>query len=147
MTLEPSFTAQFAATAAIGGALIGVAAALLLGGSGRIAGISGIAGQLFSTSTMDRGWRLAFLGGLLVGGLVLQFVHPEAIGRSGWPSMAPLAVGGLLVGWGTQLGNGCTSGHGVCGLARRSPRSLVATLTFMAIAAAVVGLSRHVLPL
>lgn len=147
MTLEPSFTAQVAATAAIGGALIGVAAALLLGGSGRIAGISGIAGQLFSPSTKDHSWRLAFLGGLLVGGLVLQFAHPEAFGRSGWPSMAPLAVGGLLVGWGTQLGNGCTSGHGVCGLARRSPRSLVATLTFMAIAAAVVGLSRHVLPL
>jgi uncharacterized membrane protein YedE/YeeE len=147
MTLEPSFTAQLAATAAIGGALIGVAAALLLAGSGRIAGISGIAGQLFSPSTKDHSWRLAFLGGLLAGGLVLQILHPEAIGRSGWPSMAPLAVGGLLVGWGTQLGNGCTSGHGVCGLARRSPRSLVATLTFMAIAAAVVGLSRHVLPL
>jgi uncharacterized membrane protein YedE/YeeE len=106
MTLEPSFTAQLAATAAIGGALIGVAAALLLAGSGRIAGISGIAGQLFSPSTKDHSWRLAFLGGLLAGGLVLQILHPEAIGRSGWPSMAPLAVG---VCWWAGVPNSATA--------------------------------------
>lgn len=144
MTLEPTFGTQVAASAAIGGALIGVAAALLLGGSGRIAGISGIAGQLFAPATRDRGWRLAFLAGVLGGGLVLQLSAPELIGRSGWASLGSLAVGGLLVGWGTQLGNGCTSGHGVCGLARRSPRSLAATLTFMAVAGVVVALSRHV---
>ncbi len=143
MTVEPTFTSQVAGTAAVGGALIGLASALLLSANGRIAGISGIAGRLLDGSTKDRGWRLAFVGGLLAGSVALLAVAPQVFGRSGWASLGQLTVAGLLVGYGTQLGNGCTSGHGVCGLARRSPRSLAATLTFMGVAGAVVFGLRH----
>lgn len=145
MTLEPTFTAQTALVAAAGGALIGLASALLLAGNGRIAGISGISGRLLSGSLRDAGWRVAFLGGMLIGSIGLLAIAPQVFGRTGWASLGQLTVAGLLVGYGTQLGNGCTSGHGVCGLARRSPRSLVATLTFMAVAGAVVFAVRHLL--
>ena len=129
--------------ASLGGLLIGLAAALLVLCSGRIAGISGICGRLFVPRTSDRGWRLCFLAGLPLGALAVWAL------RGGLPvqivaSPAPLVVAGLLVGFGTQLGNGCTSGHGVCGLARGSRRSLAATLTFMASAAVTVFLVRHV---
>ncbi len=124
-----------------GGLLIGAAALGLLALSGRIAGISGIVGGLLPPSRGDLGWRLAFLAGLLGGGLLIQALV-------GLPGAAPssrgvLIAGGLLVGFGTRLGNGCTSGHGVCGLGRGSPRSLAAVLTFMGVAFLTVFLTRH----
>lgn len=128
----------------VGGALIGVAAALLLGLNGRIAGISGIAGGLLSREWGEIAWRGAFLGGLVGGVAVYRaFGGPlESIEIN--PSLILLAVAGLAVGVGTGIGGGCTSGHGVCGMARLSPRSLTATLIFLAIAMATVLLVRLV---
>jgi uncharacterized membrane protein YedE/YeeE len=117
--------------ALLGGALIGSGSALLLLTHGRIAGISGIAGGLVQRATSDRAWRIAFLAGLTAAGAVAAVVMPAAIGAPVRP-LAAIAVAGLLVGFGTRLGNGCTSGHGVCGLSRLSVRSLVAVATFMA---------------
>jgi uncharacterized protein len=116
----------------LGGMLIGLAASILLLGAGRVAGISGIFGQLFlGPDRSDRRWRLSFLIGLLASALLCARLLPDSISPS--PRSLPwLAGAGLLVGMGTRLGNGCTSGHGVCGLSRRSRRSLVATLSFMA---------------
>lgn len=132
-------------TALAGGVLIGLGAVLLMLANGRIAGISGIVGGLADQAPGEVGWRLAFLAGLVLGPLVvaaftgaLPAVHVDAAGPV-------VVVAGLLVGVGTRLGSGCTSGHGVCGLARLSPRSLTATVTFMATAAAVVFVVRHVL--
>ena len=130
-------------SAAIGGALIGLAATLLMLLTGRVAGISGIFGGLLSGGD-DRGWRIAFLAGLILAPLAAGLLgHPMAPPQlpAGWG----LIVGsGLLVGFGTRLAGGCTSGHGVCGMARLSGRSLVATAVFMATAVAVVAVSRHV---
>lgn len=114
-----------------GGALIGLAAALLLLLQGRIAGISGILNGAFARVPGDTGWRIAFLLGLTVGGAaVMHFFALPFAPRSAFP--LPLLLGaGFLVGFGTRLGSGCTSGHGVCGIARLSPRSIVATLLFM----------------
>jgi len=127
--------------AAMGGLMIGAASALLLLTHGRIAGISGIAGTLVQPPEDDRAWRFAFLGGLVLAGVVAAAVAPAAIGT---PARSPLmvAAAGLLVGFGTRLGGGCTSGHGVCGLSRSSARSLVAVATFMTtgvITAMIVG--------
>jgi uncharacterized membrane protein YedE/YeeE len=128
----------------VGGAFIGCAAVLLLGLNGRIAGISGILGGLITAPAHgERAWRFAVILGLITGaGLYSLFADglPLDLQAGG----ATLALAGLLVGLGTRLGSGCTSGHGVCGLARRSPRSLVATALFMAVAAATVYLTRHV---
>jgi uncharacterized protein len=128
----------------IGGAIIGLAAVLLLALNGRIAGISGILGGLItSTARGERLWRLAFIFGLICGAGLFVLAcgaSPLQLQASG----PTLFVAGLLVGVGTRLGSGCTSGHGVCGLARRSPRSLVATMIFMATAALTVFLTRHV---
>lgn len=130
-------------SALIGGVLIGLAAVLLLAGSGRIAGISGILGGALERPRGDVAWRWLFLGGLLAGAALHQWLEPAAIEpRTGFPGWA-LLVAGLLVGVGTRLGNGCTSGHGVCGLARLSPRSVVATAVFVAVAMVVVWLVRH----
>lgn len=117
-------------TALAGGALIGLAASWLLVGYGRIAGISGIAGHLLLGKPGDRAWRGAFLLGLLLAGVIVGTLAPGASGASP-RSLVSVATAGLLVGLGTRLGSGCTSGHGVCGLSRLSPRSLVATLAFM----------------
>jgi uncharacterized membrane protein YedE/YeeE len=116
--------------AAAGGAMIGAAAALLLAAHGQIAGISGISGALLRRTTRGRGWRLAFLGGLAAAGLAAHGVAPATIGPP-IRSLPLVIAAGLLVGYGTRLGNGCTSGHGVCGLGRGSARSLVAVATFM----------------
>jgi len=130
-------------SALIGGGMIGLASVVLMLFIGRIAGIAGIVGGLFGSVGSGIGWRLAFVAGLIAG----PFVVPLAGGTI--PDViidAPLPIvvaAGLLVGFGTRLGSGCTSGHGVCGLARLSPRSLVATLSFMAAGAAVVFVSRH----
>ncbi len=129
----------------IGGALIGLSSALLLLTHGRIAGISGILGQsMFDRVGADR-WRYWFLLGLPLGAWVAAQAGVEGSGFTLEASPGRLVVAGLLVGLGTQLGNGCTSGHGVCGVGRGSRRSIVATGVFMAIAAAVVFVTRHVL--
>lgn len=128
-------------SAAIGGALIGLSSAILWVMKGRIAGISGIVGGLAGWPR-DFGWRIAFLIGLLAGPFI-------AIVILGWPMVTSqagtgtLILAGLLVGVGTRLGGGCTSGHGVCGIARLSRRSIAATLVFMAVAAATVFVTRH----
>ena len=113
-----------------GGALIGLAASLLLLAAGRIAGISGITGGVLFPVRGDVRWRALFLIGLLSAGLAAALFAPESIGSSP-RSFATLAVAGLLVGVGTRLGNGCTSGHGVCGISRLAPRSIAATVVFM----------------
>lgn len=126
-----------------GGVLIGLAATVLLAGSGRIAGISGIAGELLSRPTRAGAWRWLFVVGLLAGALVQQMISSVPVEpRTGYPVLV-LVVGGLLVGVGTRLGSGCTSGHGVCGIARLSPRSIVATITFVAVGILTVWLTRH----
>jgi uncharacterized membrane protein YedE/YeeE len=129
----------------VGGLLIGLSASLLLLFNGRIAGISGVLGRALAPPDGERGWRLLFLAGLLAGGAVLAVVHPGAFGGAAPRSIGPLIFAGLLVGVGTRLGGGCTSGHGVCGIARLSPRSIAATLVFMTAGAATVFVARHVL--
>ena len=126
-----------------GGALIGLASALLWIGSGRIAGVSGILGNL-GQAVADNGWRLAFIVGLIVSPLIYaSMAGRPAISISNGPAM--LVAAGLLVGYGTRLGGGCTSGHGVCGLARLSARSMTATAIFMVAAAGTVFVTRHVI--
>lgn len=129
-------------SAAIGGALIGLAATLLMLLTGRIAGVAGILGDLIGGA--ERTWRLAFVLGLIAAPLLLSVVGP-ALRVPPMPGLLVVAVAGLLVGFGTRLGNGCTSGHGICGIARLSPRSIVATLTFMLVAMLVVAIARHAL--
>jgi uncharacterized membrane protein YedE/YeeE len=131
-------------SAAIGGALIGLAAALLMVLSGRIAGIAGIFGEALSSSS-DSGWRIAFMAGLIVAPLAAMAAGVRVPAPLMPDSWIVVAIGGLLVGFGTRLAAGCTSGHGICGIARLSPRSLVATAVFMAAAMIVVFISRHIL--
>ena len=128
-----------------GGVLIGFSATLLLWSIGRIAGISGIVNGLGTAPRSDRAWRAAFLFGLMVaGGIAMQFL-PYAPARLQTGSTPILLLAGLLVGFGTRMGGGCTSGHGVCGLGRLSWRSLAAVLTFMATAMATVFVMRHLI--
>jgi len=130
-------------SAAIGGALIGLSAVLLMLFTGRIAGVAGITGGLFNPRSDDRGWRLAFVAGLIAAPLAAALIgRPIAMPQMP-ASMIVIAIAGLLVGFGTRLGNGCTSGHGICGIARLSPRSIAATLVFMVAAMLVVALTRH----
>lgn len=139
--IETPFT-PFAAL--LGGALIGLSAVALMLVLGRIAGISGILAGALGLSGGDRRWTVAFVAGLLAPGLALAAAGavPDIRFVAGPPL---LLVAGLLVGFGTRLGSGCTSGHGVCGLARLSPRSLVAVLSFMAAGFVTVALLRHAL--
>lgn len=130
--------------ALIGGALIGIAAGAFLILNGRIAGISGVLGGLLVPTPGDSKWRIAFVAGLIAGGVGLALVHPSAFPDAIHSSNAQLIAAGLLVGFGTRLGSGCTSGHGVCGMARLSPRSLVATGTFIAAGAITVVLASRV---
>lgn len=129
-------------SAAVGGALIGLAAVLLMVLTGRIAGISGILGGLADLAGTDRFWRLAFLAGVVVAPLALA-ASPYALKSPSLPGWPLLVAGGLLVGIGTRLGSGCTSGHGICGIARLSPRSITATVTFVGVAMLVVAITRH----
>jgi len=125
-----------------GGVLIGLGAVLLMLGDGRIAGISGILGGALTGERGERGWRMAFLLGLAGGGIVASALGLAAgAERTGYPVLL-LAVAGVAVGFGSRLGNGCTSGHGVCGCARLSPRSIVATLVFCAAGMLTVGAIR-----
>ena len=127
-----------------GGILLGLASAMFILVNGRILGISGIVGGLFRPKSGDVGWRLSFLLGLLVAPVLYFLVAGPTTARidAGWIT---LVIAGLLVGVGTRYGAGCTSGHGVCGLSRLSPRSLVATLAFMGAGFVTVYLMRHLL--
>jgi uncharacterized membrane protein YedE/YeeE len=129
-------------TSLAGGILIGIAAGMLVLANGRIAGISGIVGGLLSPRRGDIAWRLAFVAGLLAAPLVMLVASPALSPRID-AGFGTLVVAGLIVGAGTRYGGGCTSGHGVCGLSRLSPRSLVATLCFMAAGVATVFAARH----
>jgi len=132
-------------SALAGGALIGISCALLLFFNGRIAGISGIMTGVFFAPKNDRAWRLLFLAGLVIGGLPLQGLLPGFnTPRQGYP-LVLLGIGGFLVGFGTRMANGCVSGHGVCGIARLSIRSIAATLTFIAAGMMTVYVIRHLL--
>lgn len=127
--------------ALLGGVLIGGAAALLLRTHGRIAGISGIFSAAFEPRTRDREWRFAFLAGLALAGVASLIVAPRAVGAC--PHSLPVvAIAGVLVGVGTRVGGGCTSGHGVCGIGRFSQRSLVAVMIFMITGALTVLVTR-----
>ena len=119
----------FAST--LGGVLIGLSAAAMMAFHGRIAGISGIAGGLVQPTRGDVSWRVLFVAGLVVGGLVMSLFTPRLFAIEIERSTLAVVAAGLLVGFGARLGSGCTSGHGVCGISRVSPRSLVATATFM----------------
>jgi len=131
-------------SAAIGGGLIGLSAVLLMLLTGRIAGISGIFGGLLDPGNNDKGWRVAFIAGLIL--------VPVISGWTGYAMQTPkmpaswtvIIAAGLLVGFGTRLGGGCTSGHGICGVARWSDRSIAATVIFMVVAIVTVAVTRHV---
>ncbi|MEO6566628.1 MAG: YeeE/YedE family protein [Casimicrobiaceae bacterium] len=131
-------------TALAGGALIGLSAAMFVMLNGRVAGISGIVGGLLRHARGDIAWRVAFLAGLVGAPLVYGMLHALPVIRID-AGTATLVMAGLLVGVGTRYGAGCTSGHGVCGLSRLSPRSLVATITFMGAGFGTVFVVRHVL--
>jgi uncharacterized membrane protein YedE/YeeE len=128
-----------------GGMVVGLAAAGLLVLDGRIAGVSGIVGGLIGGRAGDAGWRLAFVAGLVAGGVGVSLLAPAPFHGLATTPYVVLVPAGLLVGFGASLGNGCTSGHGVCGISRLSPRSIAATLTFMLAGALTVFVVRHVL--
>ena len=139
-----SYFDWFSGPALAGGLVIGIATTILLLSNGRIAGISGIIGGLLRMQKGDMSWRIAFIAGLILSPVIWQLFHvlPEIHVEA---STAMLILAGLLVGYGTRLGSGCTSGHGVCGVSRGSPRSIAATLIFMATGFATVYLLRHII--
>ncbi len=128
--------------ALLGGVLIGVSVSLMLFWNGRVTGISGIINGVLSPTKGDTSWRLSFIAGLFLGGLVLNQLNPNVfentVSQASW---SPL-VAGLLVGFGTVMGSGCTSGHGVCGISRMSIRSIIATFVFISSGIAAVYLFR-----
>lgn len=128
----------------LGGTLIGISASLLLLLKGRVFGVSGILAGVLIPRKGDTAWRAAALLGLLVAGMLIQRVAPSLLVGTTSGSSLRYILAGLLVGFGTQLGSGCTSGHGVCGISRMSPRSLVATLTFMLVGMLIVAVIRSV---
>lgn len=128
-----------------GGILIGLAAIALLYFNGRIAGLSGIVGGLLQPNSGDVAWRATFIIGLLCGAVLIRLFHPEAMQIRIDVSLPAVVLGGLLVGIGTRIGNGCTSGHGVCGVGRLAPRSMVASAVFLIFAMATTYLIRHVI--
>ena len=131
-------------SALLGGALIGISAFLLLWFNGRIAGISTIMSGLYTTEGTNRHWRISFLIGLLFGAFLWHWFNPDSLTlRQDYP-LPMIVIGGFLVGFGTRLGSGCTSGHGISGIALLSIRSITATLTFMASGLLTVYLIRHI---
>lgn len=132
-------------SALLGGAIIGVAAVIMLALNGRIMGVSGIAAGLLSQQTSDKALRLLFLVGMVVGGLIVARLLPAAMPGAVTTNIGWLMAAGFIVGFGTRLGGGCTSGHGVCGMSRLSARSVVATCVFMFIAMVSVFIIRHVM--
>lgn len=131
-------------SAAIGGGLIGLSAVMLMLSIGRIAGISGIFGGLLDFSGEEKGWRVAFIAGLILAPLIAGLIGHEMPSPQMPASWAIIIAAGLLVGFGTRLGGGCTSGHGICGVARLSVRSVASTAIFMVAAIATVAITRHV---
>lgn len=129
----------------LGGMLIGLAAAVLLLLNGRISGISGIVGGLLAPRSAEVGWRVVFVAGLLLGALSYMLATSGSFPVEMQASMPILIVAGLLVGFGTRLGSGCTSGHGVCGIALLSKRSIAASAVFFGVAIITVFLTRHVI--
>ena len=132
-------------TPLVGGIVIGLAAALLLLVHGRVAGVSGILGRLIDGRAETRACDLAFVVGLIAAGAMFSVLAPGAIGPAVMTRWPTVIAAGLLVGFGTRMGSGCTSGHGVCGIGRGSPRSTVATLVFVVTAGVTVFILRHVL--
>lgn len=132
-------------SAFLGGCLIGLAALLLMAFHGRVMGISGIIGGLFGmASSADRGWRLAFLFGVVAGPIAWQIITKAPIVWQAVASGPQFYIAAFLVGLGTAIGSGCTSGHGICGLARLSPRSFIAVMAFMISAVATVAIVNHI---
>ncbi len=127
-----------------GGLLIGLAALLLFAFNGRIAGICGIVSSLLMQKTQDTAWRWLFLGGLIMGSLIYHLISGTPFPAPPNNSMPVLIIAGLLVGYGTTMSNGCTSGHGICGIARLSTRSITATLTFMLAAILSLFVFKHI---
>lgn len=129
----------------VGGLLIGLSAILMLLFNGRIAGISGISKGILANTGHERSWRALFVLGLIIGGAMMVVLSPEKTAKVVGNSTLQMALGGLIVGFGTAMGNGCTSGHGVCGLGRRSVRSLASVITFMAAGFVTMFIMTHVL--
>ena len=129
-------------SAFLGGSLIGLSAALLMYFNGRVAGISGMIAGSFDYKNNENHWRLFFLGGLILAAMIFNLFVPHAAVTYSRSTLL-LIISGVLVGYGTRLGNGCTSGHAVCGMARLSIRSIAATVAFMAIANLIVFITRH----
>jgi uncharacterized membrane protein YedE/YeeE len=142
MTIDWNHFTPWASLA--GGVVLGIAAALFVLLNGRVLGISGILGGLVKPKAGDTGWRVAFVAGLIAAPILWRLFAPLPVPRVD-ASIPVLVIAGLLVGWGTRYGSGCTSGHGVCGLARLSPRSLAATLAFMAAGFVTVFIARHLI--
>jgi len=140
MTIDWNHFTPWASLA--GGIILGIAAALFILLNGRVLGISGILGGLVKPKAGDTGWRVVFVAGLIAAPILWRLFAPLPVARVD-ASIPVLVIAGLLVGWGTRYGSGCTSGHGVCGLARLSPRSLAATLAFMAAGFVTVFIARH----
>ena len=115
----------------IGGIIIGIAVSIMLLFNGRVTGISGIIGGVLNPEVLDKNWRLLFLSGLFLGGFVLRFLRPSSFNLASHAKTVDYIFAGFLVGFGTLLANGCTSGHGICGISRFSVRSIVSTLTFI----------------
>lgn len=129
--------------ALLGGAIIGISVSLMLLLNGRVTGISGIINGILTPAKGDTAWRVLFVLGLLTGGLTIGAMNPATFSGALTTDTWTVVVAGLLVGFGTILGSGCTSGHGVCGLSRLSPRSMVATVTFILAGAAAVSIFKH----
>lgn len=138
--LSEQFTEYFMAFA--GGTLIGFAALSMLYFNGRIMGVSGILGGILNPKTLKEAWRYFFLSGILLGGLFISKAIPFSLENTLSRNPFELLLAGALVGWGTRLGSGCTSGHGICGVSRLSPRSLLATGTFMFLGFVTVWIMR-----
>ena len=130
--------------ALIGGGLVGLAAVMMMGLKGRIAGVSGILSGAFTDSSGERLWRILFVLGIAIGGAIPALMSDSFVPPAPDTSTLLVIIGGLIVGLGTGLGSGCTSGHGICGISRLSPRSMVATCTFMAAGFICVFLLKHV---
>jgi uncharacterized membrane protein YedE/YeeE len=131
-------------SAFLGGSLIGLSAALFMYFNGRVAGISGMIAGAFDFKNGENHWRLFFLGGLILAAVIFNLFAPHAPATYSRSTLL-LIISGVLVGYGTRLGNGCTSGHAVCGMARLSIRSIAATVTFMSVAILTVFITRHLL--
>ena len=123
-----------------GGILIGIAASMMLLFNGKVAGVSGIFGGMLFQQGKERAWQLSFIAGLIAGGILLYIINAEFFENSSGRGLFIATIAGLLVGIGTRVGGGCTSGHGVCGIGRLSGRSLVATVTFMFAGMVIVAL-------